>query len=90
MIRSFQHKGLKRLYDDDDPRGIFSEHVQRVKMILAQLDSAKDISHVNLPGFNLHALKGDMYGIWAITVRANWRITFRYDDANVFNVDYVD
>lgn len=84
------HKGLKRLYEDDDARGVLAEHVSKLRNILARLDAALTISDLDLPGFQLHSLKGDLEGYWAITVRANWRVIFRFRDGDVFDVDYVD
>ena len=90
MILSFRHKGLKRLHEEDDPRGVFGEHADKLRDILARLDAASFISDMDLPGFNLHALKGDRKGIWAVTVRANWRVTFRFTDGDAHDVEYVD
>ena len=90
MIRSIRHKGLKRLYDDDDPRGVRAEHVEKVRDILVRLDAAVVIADMDMPGFKLHALKGDRKGFWAVTVRANWRVIFRFDDGDAQDVDYVD
>ena len=90
MIRSFRHKGLKRLYEEDDKRGINPEHVLKLRNILAILDAAPSIDHVDLPAFRLHALAGDLVGWWSVTVRANWRVIFRYDQPDVFEVDYLD
>ena len=90
MIRSFRHKGLKRLYEDDDSRGVFAQHVERLRDILARLDNADNVTDMDLPGLKLHALKGDLKGSWAVTVRANWRVTFSFKDPDAFDVDYVD
>ena len=90
MIRSIRHKGLKRLYEDDDPRGINGQHVEKLRDILARLDVASAITDMELPGFHLHALKGNHRGFWAVTVRANWRIIFRMEDGDVMDVDYMD
>ena len=90
MIRSIRHKGLKRLYDDDDPRGVKAEHVEKVRDILVRLDAAVVIADMDMPGFNLHPLKGDRKAFWAVTVRANWRVIFRFDDGDAQDVDYVD
>ncbi len=57
MIRSIRHKGLKRLYEDDDARGVSSEHVEKLRDILARLDAAREVSDMDLPGFRLHQLK---------------------------------
>jgi proteic killer suppression protein len=90
MIQTFRHKGLKRLFEDGDPRGIFNEHLLKVSDILARLDAAQTEVEMDVPGFHLHSLKGDLTGVWAVTVRANWRITFRFQEPNAFDVDYVD
>jgi len=90
MIRSIRHKGLKRLYDDDDPRGVIPEHAQKLRDILVRLDAAGAASDMDLPGFRLHPLKGVLKGFWAVTVRANWRVIFRIADGDVLDVDYVD
>jgi toxin HigB-1 len=90
MIRSFRHKGLKRLYEDDDPRGVMAEHLDKVRNILARLDAASSVEDMRLPGFDLHPLKGQLRGFMAIIVRANWRLIFRFTDGHAFDVDYLD
>ncbi len=89
MIKTIRHKGLKRLFEDDDPRGVNPEHVERLRDILVTLHAAPDITHMDLPGFRLHPLKGQMKGFWAVSVRANWRVIFRFD-GDAVDVDYVD
>lgn len=73
MIGSIRHKGLKRLYEDDDPRGVIAEHVEKLRDILVRLDAAGTAADMESPGFRLHPLKGELRGFWAVTVRANWR-----------------
>jgi toxin HigB-1 len=90
VIRTIRHKGLKRLYEDDDPRGVISEHAEKLRDILARLDAAAAIADMDLPGFRLHPLKGELKGLWAVTVRVNWRVIFRFTDGDAFEVDYVD
>jgi proteic killer suppression protein len=90
VIRSIRHKGLKRLHENDDPRGVISEHIDKLRDILARLDAAGEISDMDLPGFRLHPLKGEFKGLWAVTVRANWRVIFRVANGDVQDVDYVD
>jgi toxin HigB-1 len=90
VIRSIRHKGLKRLYEEDDPRGVIVEHAEKLRDILARLDAAGGVSDLDLPGFRLHPLKGEFKGFWAVTVRANWRVIFRFADREVLDVDYVD
>ena len=90
MIRSFRHKGLKRLYEDDDSRGVLAEHATKLRDILARLDAARAVEDLNLPGLRLHPLKGELKGRWSVTIRANWRVIFRFADNDAFDVDYVD
>lgn len=90
MIRSICHRGLKRLCEDGDPRGVIAEHVIKLGDILARLDAARAVSDMEVPGFRLHPLKGELKGFWSVTVRANWRVMFRLDNHDVFAVDYLD
>ena len=90
MIQSIRHNGLKRLYEDDDPRGVIAEHVVKLRDILARLDAARAVADMDMPGFRLHPLKGEFKGSWSVTVRANWRVIFRFADRDACDVDYVD
>lgn len=90
MIESFRHKGLKRLYDEDDARGVLAEHVNKLRNILARLDAAGAIEDLDLPGLNLHPLRGELKGFWAVTVRANWRVIFRFAEGSAHEVNYLD
>ncbi|MGB8014169.1 MAG: type II toxin-antitoxin system RelE/ParE family toxin [Terriglobales bacterium] len=90
MIRSIRHKGLKRLYEDDVPHGVIREHAVKLRDILARLDAAGAVADMDLPGFRLHPLKGELKGYWAVTVRANWRVIFRFADGEALDVDYAD
>jgi toxin HigB-1 len=90
MIVSFRHKGLKLLYEKGDRRRVSAEHADKIERILARLDEADDVSNMDLPGFRLHPLKGDLAGFWAVTVRANWRVIFRFREGHAHDVDLVD
>jgi proteic killer suppression protein len=81
---------LKRFFDDDDRSKLSPEMVERIRDILTALNSVRSVIELDRPSFRLHALKGDLKGYWAVTVRANWRIIFRIDDGDVSNVDLVD
>ncbi len=85
-----RHKGLKRLYEDDDPRGVMAEHAVKLRDILARLDAARTVADMDLPGFRLHPLKGELYGFYAVTVRANWRVIFNFVEHDAHDVDLVD
>jgi toxin HigB-1 len=90
MIKSFQHKGLKRLFVDDDGSKLPPDMLPRIKLILSVLHAAQEIEGMDLPTFRLHTLKGNLKGFYSVTVRSNWRITFRFDDGNAFDVDFID
>ena len=90
MIRSIRHKGLKRLHEFEEARGVMSEHAEKLRDILVRLDAAATVADMDLPGFRLHPLKGELRGSWAVTVRANWRVIFRFAEGEALEVDYVD
>ena len=90
MIESFQHGGLKRLYRKGDRSGVRADMADKIENILTILDAADAPEALNLPGLRLHPLKGDLKGFWSVTVRANWRIIFRFEDGNACNVDLID
>ena len=90
MIKSFKHKGLQRFFETGNLAGIQPAHKKKLRMRLVALDTATNIDDIDLPGFRLHSLKGQMQNLWAIDVNKNWRITFEYKDGNVFVVDYQD
>jgi len=90
MIVSFRHKGLKRLFEEDDRSKLNPELVERIREVLATLDAATSIEGMNRPSLRLHPLKGRLKGFWAVTIRANWRIIFRFSDGRAFDVDFLD
>jgi proteic killer suppression protein len=90
VLRSFRHRDLKRLYANDDRRGLNAEHVDKISRVLALLNRAARPQDMNLPGFRLHSLKGDRAGFWSVTIRANWRIIFRFEDGDATDVDLID
>jgi toxin HigB-1 len=90
MIRSFKHRGLKRLFEDGDNRGIRPDLVDTVERILSVLDGATTTQALNIPRYRLHPLKGELKGLWSVTVRSNWRIVFRFEGTDAFDVELVD
>jgi len=90
VIRSIRHKGLKRLYEHDDPRGVVSQHAEKLRDILVRLDASVTVADMDIPGFRLHPLKGELKGFWAVTVRPNWRVTFRFAEGDALDIDYLD
>ncbi len=90
MIVGFRHRGLKRLFEDDDRSRVPAEHVGRLRIILAALDAAERVEDMDIHTLRLHALKGDLKGYWAVTVRANWRVVFRFNGGKTTDIDLVD
>ena len=90
MILRIRHRGLRRLYEDDDRRGLDAQHVEKIRQVLFYLDGASEPGDMALPGWRLHPLKGALAGFWSVTVSANWRIVFRFENGGVTDVDYVD
>lgn len=92
MIKSFKHKGLEKFFLTGNQKGIQAIHTEKLTRILAVLDKMKVINDLSSPAYRLHPLTGDLKGQWAVTVQANWRITFEFDEnsGNVYIVDYQD
>ena len=90
MTASFKHRGLKRLYENGDRAGIRADLRDKVERILTLLDVAEALEALDLPGYRLHQLHGRLRGYWAVTVRANWRIIFRFAGGQVQEVELID
>jgi proteic killer suppression protein len=90
MITSFRHKGLQRLFERGDQRGVPAHLAPRLRRQLDYLHAAKAIGDMDLPGFKLHPLKGDRKGTWAVTVSGNWRLTFTFSNGEASAVDLED
>ena len=90
MIQRFRHRGLKRLYEKDERRGLPADQLDKIARILARLDEADGPDSMDLPGFRLHPLKGDLKGFWSVSVSGNWRIVFRFEGGDACDVDLVD
>lgn len=91
IIRKFRHKGLRLLYEDDDPSGVPAQAIRKITAILAALEFADNLSQVaTMPGWKLHPLRGDRKGEYSITVTGNWRVTFRLQGNAVTDVDFED
>jgi proteic killer suppression protein len=90
-FQSIRHKGLRRLFEKGDVRGGSAASVDRLRDMLLAIDTAEAIGDLDvLPGWRLHPLKGELAGIWSLTVTGNWRLTFRFEDGDAFELDLVD
>jgi len=87
MIKSFEHKGLIKLYESGSKQGVNPEHATPLRLILARLDASTASEDMNLPGLSLHRLKGSMKKFWPVSVSGNWRVIFRFKDGYAIDVD---
>jgi len=90
MIASFRHRGLKSFFEEGDSRKLPPDMVDRIKTILARLHQAEVIEDMNVHSYRLHPLKGNQKGKWGVTVRANWGITFRFEEGYASEVNLED
>lgn len=90
MIENFRDRRLKRLYERGDRSKIQADFVDKVERILARLDQALVIEDMDLPGYRLHSLKGDLKGFWSVSISGNWRIIFRFEHGKARDVEMID
>ena len=96
MIRSFKHKGLERFFRTGDARGIQAQHAPRLERLLDALDGVAEVEELNVPGWFLHRLKGDLMAqgqpqnLWSVRVSGNWRLTFVFHDGDAEIVNLED
>jgi proteic killer suppression protein len=90
VIRTFRHAGLEKFYKTDSKAGIQPAHAMRLQHQLAILDQATKPAAMNLPGWRLHQLQGELAGHWSVRVNGNWRMTYRFEGEDAVLVDYRD
>jgi proteic killer suppression protein len=90
MIKSFVHKGLQQFFESGSKAGIQPHHAPRLARQLARLDVASSPEDMNVPGWRLHSLAGNLEGHYSVTVNGNWRMTFMFEDGDAILVDYQD
>ena len=90
VIKSFRHKGLQAFFERGTKAGIQAAHAPKLARQLARLDQAQQPQDMNLPGWGLHSLHGNLAGHWSVSVNGNWRMTFAFEGVNAVLVDYQD
>jgi len=90
LIRTFRHRGLERFFRTGSKAGIQPKHAKRLRLQLGRLDAAGAPADMDLPGWRLHPLKGELAGYWAVWVDENWRMTFTFEGTDAVLVDYQD
>jgi proteic killer suppression protein len=90
MIQSIRHKGLKLFFENDTAAKLPAHHIEKIRRILYRLDEAEAIEDLNIVGWALHPLSGDLKGFWSVKVNGNYRIIFRFQEGIATDVDYID
>lgn len=90
MIRNFKSKGLEGLFTKGDSSKVNQPHLKRIRILLSILNQAKELRDLNVPGGGLHPLKGELQGFYSLMITGNWRLIFRFEEGEVFDVDYLD
>jgi proteic killer suppression protein len=90
MIQSFPHAGLEKFYLTGSKAGIQPAHAIKLRRQLTLLNTAKNANRMNIPGWDLHPLKGSLADHWSMKVYGNWRVTFAFESENAILVDYLD
>ena len=90
MIKSFKHKELKRIFETENSHRVNSQHIERLRYIFALLETSETVEDMDLPGLNLHYLKGKRKGTLSVKVSGNWWVTFKLKDGDILEVNYED
>ncbi len=93
QFAGFRHKGLRRLYEDGTSKGVPPAMADKLRKLLLALETAEDLGQLGrFPGWKLHPLKGELRGLWSLTVTGNWRLVFRYDEETntACDIDLID
>ena len=90
MINSFRHKGIQQFFETGSKAGISAEHAAKLSRQLLLLNAAKTPLEMDIVGWKLHQLKGEMTEHWAVKVSGNWRLTFKFEGEDAILVDYQD
>ncbi|MGD0830129.1 MAG: type II toxin-antitoxin system RelE/ParE family toxin [Terracidiphilus sp.] len=90
MIKSFRHGGIERFFKTGSKAGIQPAHAGKLASLLSTLDYVKAPEEMNLPGFGMHRLTGNLQGHWSVKVNGNWRVTFTFEGEDAILVDYLD
>ncbi|MEO8886107.1 MAG: type II toxin-antitoxin system RelE/ParE family toxin [Mucilaginibacter sp.] len=90
MIVSIRHKGLRLYFEKGDASKLHAQHIGKIRLILTRLHAAKSVNDMNVPGYGLHQLTGELKGFWAVKVDKNYRIIFQFMAEDVHEVDYLD
>ena len=90
MILNFKHKGLEKFFISGSTVGIQNNHRDKLRLILGRLNASTMVQDMDLPGLDLHPLQGKLRGRWSVRVSGNWRVTFKFQEPDIIDVNYED
>jgi len=90
MIRSFRHQGIEKFFVTGSKAGIQPSHATKLNDQLSALNVATKPEHMKFPGWQFHALTGELAAHWAVSVNGNWRLTFAFENEDAVLIDYQD
>lgn len=90
MMKGFRHKGVRQFFNTGSKAGIQANHADKLRRQLTVLNRATCADDMNMPGWGLHPLSGDLKGHWSVKVSGNWRLTFGFENYEAVLVDYQD
>ena len=90
MLKSFKHKGLEQFFIKDNKKMLDAKDLAKITRILDRLDTAVLVKDMDIPGWDLDELKGNRKGVWSVAVRKNWKMTFRFENGDVYDVNLED
>lgn len=90
MIENIRHKGLRLLFEHDNPTKLPPHLVDRIREVLSLLEAAETLEQMDIPGYRLHKLSGDLKDFYSICVSANYRVIFRFQEGSAYDVDFKD
>ncbi len=90
MIKTFKHKGLKELFEKEKSKLVAADLTRKLIRQMDVLNQARAVTDMNLPGYDLHELKGDRAGTWSVSVSGNWRLTFAFTEADAYDLNLED
>jgi proteic killer suppression protein len=90
MIKSFKHKGLRELFEKGNSKRISTDFAPKLIRQMDAINQADSPKQLNFPGYDLHELKGERSGFWAMKVNKNWRLTFGFVNSDAIDLDLED
>jgi proteic killer suppression protein len=90
VIKSFRHKGIEKFFQSGSKAGIQAKHAAKLRRQLARLDASMYPDDMDIPGWKLHSLRGDIASHWSVWVNGNWCLTFAFEGEDAVLVDYQD